>query len=263
MKETLRSLIVTILTMEARAVVKRYKPRIVIVTGSVGKTSTKDAIYTALSAKYFVRRSEKSFNSDIGAPLTILGVPNGWSNPLQWIRNILDGLLLILIRAPYPEWLVVEVGADRPGDISRSLAWLQPEVVVATRFPAVPVHVEFYDSPEAVQEEELAPLRWLKPGGVAVVNGDDEIVRAAHVPEGVEKRVFGLIDTSDVHANKIRSLTWKGMPCGTSFDVHIGKERAHVSLDGAAGGEANKKEFMEIDNFLAFSISHEKWTKIG
>lgn len=235
MKETLRSLIVYILTIEARAVIKRYKPRIVIVTGSVGKTSTKDAVYTALSAKYFVRRSEKSFNSDIGAPLTILGVPNGWSNPLQWIRNILDGLLLILIRAPYPEWLVVEVGADRPGDISRSLAWLQPEVVVATRFPAVPVHVEFYDSPEAVQEEELAPLRWLKPGGVAVVNGDDEIVRKAHVPEGVEKRVFGLIDTSDIHANKVRWLTWKGMPCGTSFDVHVGKERAHVSLDGAAG----------------------------
>lgn len=235
MKETIRKAVVTILTWEAKAVLRRYKPRIIVVTGSVGKTSAKDAIYTALAANHFVRKSEKSFNSDIGAPLTILGVPNGWSNPVQWIRNILDGLLLILIKAPYPEWLIVEVGADRPGDISTSLAWLKPEVVVATRFPAVPVHVEFYDSPEAVQAEELSPLSWLRPGGIMVGNADDDIVKNATVPEGVEKILYGVDEDATVRCSKIKFLTWKGMPSGMSFDVHIGKERARVTLDSLVG----------------------------
>ena len=97
LKESVRRLIVSVITFEARMVLKKYKPRIAVISGSVGKTSTKDALYATLSERFFVRRSEKSYNSDIGVPLTILGVPNGWSDPLRWIRNMFEGLILILI----------------------------------------------------------------------------------------------------------------------------------------------------------------------
>lgn len=235
MKEFIRRCVVKILTLESKAVVRKYRPRIVVVTGSVGKTSSKDAAFTALSAQYFVRRSEKSFNSDIGAPLTVLGIPNGWSNPVRWLRNIIDGIFLIIMRAPYPAWLIVEVGADRPGDISKSLSWLKPEVVVATRFPATPVHVEFYDSPEEVQREELAPLSWLKPGGIAVINADDEVLQNATVPDGVEIVRYGIHENADVRALRIKITATKGVATGISFDVSHRGEKVHITLRSVVG----------------------------
>ena len=95
MKAYLRKVIVKILELEARAVLKKYKPKIVAVTGNVGKTSTKDAVFTVLSKFFYVRKSEKSFNSEIGIPLTILGRENAWNNPLLWFQNIVHGFVLI------------------------------------------------------------------------------------------------------------------------------------------------------------------------
>src|SRR3989344_3802688 len=129
MKLFLKQILISILKLEAKLVLKKYKPKIVAITGSVGKTSTKDAVYAALSKFYFVRKSEKSFNSEIGLPLTILGVPNGWSNIFLWIKNIIHGLELILTREDYPEWLVLEIGADKPGDIKSVAKWLYADVV--------------------------------------------------------------------------------------------------------------------------------------
>lgn len=235
MKETFRRLVVWLLKLEAQAVIRKYQPKIIVVTGSVGKTSAKDAIYTALEPHYFVRKSEKSFNSDIGAPLTVLGVPNGWSNPLTWIRNLIDGAMLILLNVPYPEWLIVEVGADRPGDISVSLAWLKPLIVVATRFPAVSVHVEFYETPEDVQREELAPLYWLRPGGIFIGNADDDFITSAEIPEGIEVVRYGIAPKAHVRAQRVKELTHAKMPRGIAFDVTLGTEKAHVTLDGVVG----------------------------
>ena len=68
--------IISILNIESRLVLKKYKPPIIAVTGSVGKTSTKNAIYAVLaSTGDHVRKSEKSFNGEIGFPLTVLGLP--------------------------------------------------------------------------------------------------------------------------------------------------------------------------------------------
>lgn len=117
MKSILKSLIKNILVLESRIILKKYKPYIIAVTGSVGKTSTKDAIYTAISSNFKVRKNEKSFNSEIGVPLTILGVQNAWSDPIGWLKNIFHGLELIFFKHDYPEYLIVEVGADHPGDI--------------------------------------------------------------------------------------------------------------------------------------------------
>ena len=83
MKTTLKKIVVKVLTWQARIVLVRHRPKIIAITGSVGKTSAKDAIFTVLSKFKTVRKSEKSFNSEIGLPLTILGLPNGWNNPFM------------------------------------------------------------------------------------------------------------------------------------------------------------------------------------
>ena len=109
MKSIFKKIIAAIIKLEAILIIKKYKPQIVAVTGSVGKTSTKDAIFAVMSSSFFVRKSEKSFNSDIGIPLTILGCQNAWFNPIGWIRNIIIGLELIIFKCNYPEWLIFEV----------------------------------------------------------------------------------------------------------------------------------------------------------
>src|SRR3989344_7244952 len=146
LKQYLKSLVVSLLTCEAKLVLKKYHPRIVAITGTVGKTATKDAVATALSAFFSVRKSEKSFNTEIGVPLTILGLSNPWSNPFRWLSALLKGFFLVLPTndkrqtANYPQWLVLEVGADKSGDISSLGTWLRPDIAVITRFAEVPVH---------------------------------------------------------------------------------------------------------------------------
>lgn len=177
-KSLFRHFIVVTLRLEAILILRRYRPKIVAITGSVGKTSAKDAIALALRATNIVRESPKSYNSEIGVPLTIIGVPNAWHNPLNWSKNILHGLRLIIFRTPYPEWLILEIGADRVGDIRSLGRWLNPDIAVLTSLPSVPVHIEFFPSPEALFVEKGSLLSSVKKGGTIIINEDDERVRA-------------------------------------------------------------------------------------
>lgn len=233
-----------ILRVLAHAVVRKYKPRIVAVTGSVGKTSAKDAIFAMLRERYHVRASEKSFNSEVGLPLTILGLHTAWGNPLRWMLNIVDGLVLLLLPAKYPEWLVLEVGADRPGDISSLSRWLPVDVAMITRLPEVPAHVEFFDSPEAVIEEKASLIDALKPGGTLLLYADDKRTR------GLEQRLpapdariitFGFAPDAEVRGSDFeveREDNGAHWPVGMRATLHVGEEAASVSVLGAIGPHA-------------------------
>ena len=109
------------LALMARAVLRRYQPVVIMITGSVGKTSTKDAIAAVVREQFYMRASEKSYNSEFGVPLTILGAKNPWAHPMYWIRTFFEGWKLLLLANHYPKVLVLEVGADRPGDLARIL----------------------------------------------------------------------------------------------------------------------------------------------
>jgi UDP-N-acetylmuramoyl-tripeptide--D-alanyl-D-alanine ligase len=155
-----KSIVVRILRAEAKAVIHRYKPKIILVTGSIGKTSTKDAVFAVLSKFYHVRKSEKSYNSEIGIPLSILGLETGWQNPFIWIKNFFSGaLLLVRKNKAYPEWLVLEVGTRKPGDIKMSVGWLKADIVILTAIGTTPPHIEFYKSLQhLVEEKNIYPL---------------------------------------------------------------------------------------------------------
>src|SRR3989344_3018306 len=152
MKIFLKSIVVSILTWQARAVLRKYKPKIVAVTGSVGKTSAKTAIAAACSSR-FVRASLRSYNSELGVPLTILGETSGFNNPFRWLAVIFSGIGQVLFNNPYPEILVLEVGADRPGDIKKIAEWLKPDVAVMTALGTTPAHVEFRSEERRVGKE--------------------------------------------------------------------------------------------------------------
>src|SRR3989344_3343177 len=132
MRTPVKKTISFILQVESRLVLAKYKPKVVAITGSVGKTSTKDAIYTVMSHGFYVRKSEKSYNSELGLPLTVLGCANAWNNPLLWLKVFLKGAWLVLWPHKYPKWLVLEVGVGKPGDMKKTASWLKTDAVVIT-----------------------------------------------------------------------------------------------------------------------------------
>lgn len=221
MKSTFKDIIVHILTWEAKMVLRRYKPRIVAITGSVGKTSTKDAVYTALAPYTHVRRSEKSYNSEMGVPLSILGLPNGWTNPFLWAKNIIEGFWLIIFPHKYPEWLVLEIGADKPNDIKSISKWLKPHVVILTRFPDVPVHIEFFESKEHVIAEKTSLAESMRSDGLLIVNGDDPVVAALGGKFGAKTISYGFGDALAVRATQMKFSYVDG---GEGYRIPKGRE---------------------------------------
>ncbi|MEA2112740.1 MAG: UDP-N-acetylmuramoyl-tripeptide--D-alanyl-D-alanine ligase [Patescibacteria group bacterium] len=252
MKKIFKKIIVWILRTEAKLVLKKYKPKIVAVTGSVGKTSTKDAIYTALSSAFFVRKSKKSFNSEIGVPLTILGCQNAWSNPLSWTKNILTGLGVILLKNHYPKWLVLEVGADAPNDIEDIACWLKPDIAVLTKFATVPVHVEFFKSPEDLMNEKKKIIKYLKKDGILVLNGDDEKMQTIEVPEGVRRILFGLNDNSEIRGVGYQVVYEESKPAGITFKIDYAGKSVPVVLPGILG------EHQVLPSLAAIAVSVSK-----
>ncbi len=225
MKQILKNIVVAILTFEAKILLKRKKPTIIAITGSVGKTSAKDAIYTVLKEHVHARKSQKSFNSELGVPLSVLGLGTGWSNPITWFRNIVDGALIALFSREYPEVLVLEMGVDRPGDMKNLMDWAQPDIVVLTRLPDVPAHVEYFSTPEEVIAEKMHLVHALKPEGVLIYNNDDEKIREA--VKDVRQQSFGFSRYSPSHfTTSADEVIYKDdKPVGVECTLaHIGEE---------------------------------------
>jgi len=241
--QIIKKLIIAILLWESKVIIKKYKPFIIAVTGSVGKTSTKDAIFAVVKnhAK-FARKSEKSLNSDIGLPLTIIGVPSAWRSPGGWISNIMAGLRLILSRKEYPDCLVLEIGADHPNDIRSVARWLQPHIAVITKVSRTPVHVEFFSSPEEVFEEKASLAESVRPGGSLVLFADDEKVMS--IAERVkEKNVsvisFGTSEQADVRGSDAEVAYSVGavgkFPVGMKFALFLNGNASHVTVKNILG----------------------------
>lgn len=231
----LKKIIVAVLTWEARAVLARHKPQVIAVTGSIGKTTTKDAIFAAVAeGGLYARKSEKSFNSELGVPLTILGCENAWRNPFLWVWNMVRGLGVIF-SSSYPAWLVLEVGADRPGDINRIARWLRPDIAVLTGVPDVPVHVEFFESPRAVVREKRQLVTHLKPGGRVVINGDDANVRSVRQEFRGASVTFGLNPDNDYAASHYEVTYADGLPAGIRFRLEHEGSSIPIAVEGALG----------------------------
>jgi UDP-N-acetylmuramoyl-tripeptide--D-alanyl-D-alanine ligase len=231
-----KKVISTTIQFEADLVLKKYKPKIIAVTGSVGKTSTKDAIFSVMSGSFHIRKSEKSFNSDIGIPLTILGCQNAWTDPLKWLSNIWKGLDLLIFTHKYPEWLVLEVGADRPGDIKSITKWLKPDIVVITAFAKIPVHVEFFKGREEIIREKKYLVEALKHDGVLIVNGDDDdAMRMKNQSKNVSI-IYGTDKMADLVASDAKVYYENDKKVrGMTFKVSYGENIVPVVMKGSLG----------------------------
>lgn len=167
----LKHLLENLLLHKTRMIVKKHRPIVVAVTGSYGKTSVRNAIAMALGDSVRVRVASENYNNELGVPLSVLGASAPGRSPIAWLKLLFAADRLYLAsKAPF-DVLVLEYGADKPGDIGRLCDVAAPHVSVLTGIS--PIHLEFYPSIEALENEKATLLTRVHADGLAVVNADD------------------------------------------------------------------------------------------
>lgn len=250
----MHKLLQIILKLLSKAVVKKYKPLVIGITGSVGKTSTKEAIFAVLKQKFKVRRSVGSFNTEEGLPLAVLGdwtetdlsLVSKYGPPGKkiqklffWFGTIVSGLVRLIFtpRTRYPEILVLEYGADRPGDIERLIRIVRPKIGVVTALGEMPVHVEYYSGPQEVAREKSKLIKALPATGLAVLNHDDWAVFDMKDLSLAEVTTFGFDPHAAVRASDVVYFVdnGKGAGGGISFKLNYENNTVPFRLNNALG----------------------------
>lgn len=225
-----KKIIITILRLEAKLILRKFKPKIIAITGTVGKTSTKEAIFLAVSGGFLTRKSEKSYNSEFGVPLTVIGAASGWNNIFSWLLVIIKGIKVILSKGKYPEFLVLEFGVDRPKDMERTISLARPSVGIVTALSGVPVHVEYFQGPEDLAEEKGKLIESLDENGWAVLNGDDNAALSLRKKTKARVITYGFGDSLDITASN-----YKMNKEGISFKINYQGSIVPVKLPGIYG----------------------------
>src|SRR3989344_2887023 len=234
-KEKFHQRLQSILRRLAIWTIQKYQPGIIAVTGSVGKTSTKEAIYTVLKKHRKVRRNSGNFNNEIGVPLTILGDWDKIAGKYFWLKVIAVSLLRLVFRLKYPELLILEYAADKPGDIKYLLEIAKPQIGLITTIGDIPVHVEFYSGPEAVAREKAKIIESLSATGFAILNYDDETVFNLRDRTRAHIMYYGFGDGATIQITNFEVRMDGDCPGGISFKLNYGGNFIPVRLDGCFG----------------------------
>ena len=193
----MRKLIEKILYFLAQKIVKKYKPKVIGITGSIGKTSTKEAIYLVLRDKFDTRTNIKNYNNELGVPLTILGAETAGRSIFKWIAVIFKGLKLWLFHDKnYPKLLVLEMGADHPGDIKYLTEMAACTVGVLTH--VAPVHLEFFKTLDGVYKEKKNIISHLKVENFAIINADEDWIEKAKEETKAKVISYGFSEKADL-----------------------------------------------------------------
>jgi UDP-N-acetylmuramoyl-tripeptide--D-alanyl-D-alanine ligase len=188
----------------ASAVRRLWGKPLIGVTGSTGKTTTKEAVAHVLSTRFRVLKSEGNFNNHFGLPLMLLKIE------------------------PEHDLAVIEMGMSHAGEIAALAKIAQPEIGVVTN--VAPVHLEFFDSVASIARAKYELIEALPAGGTAILNGDDEYVSQFGRDFRGKVVLYGLRASADVRAENIQPQGSEG----STFDIVVGgcRERAVLHLVG-------------------------------
>lgn len=189
----------------------------IAVTGSVGKTTTKDLLAGCLASTFRVAASERSFNNELGLPLTLLGAPEA------------------------PEWVVLEMGVRREGDIERLAEVARPDVGIVTRVEMA--HVEYLGDLHGVARAKSELVAALPASGVAILNADDRRVDAMAPLSACPVLRYGIDADADVRADDVtvdrdlRARFRLSSPWGRA-EVRLGLHGVHQVANALAAASA-------------------------
>jgi UDP-N-acetylmuramoyl-tripeptide--D-alanyl-D-alanine ligase len=184
----------------AGAMRKLWGKPLVGITGSAGKTTTKEAVAHVLASRFRVLKSEGNFNNHFGLPL-----------------------MLLKLEAEH-DVAVIEMGMSHAGEIRALAKIARPEIGVVTN--VAPVHLEFFDSIAGIARAKYELIESLPASGIAVLNADDEYV--SQFGRGFKGKVilYGMKATAEVRGENVRTRGAEG----SEFDVVLAGEREHARL---------------------------------
>jgi UDP-N-acetylmuramoyl-tripeptide--D-alanyl-D-alanine ligase len=192
----------------ARFAADRVRPLVVAITGSNGKTSTKEMLAAALGRRYNVLHTSGNLNTETGVPLTMLRLE------------------------PEHTALVLEMGLQKPGDISRLVELAQPSIGIITNIGIV--HIEFFASQDELAESKGELVKGLPESGLAVLNADDKYfdLLAGMTPAGVVS--FGFAG-GDYRVESYQALPERGSTFSVrGIDVRLALEGRHQAMNAVA-----------------------------
>jgi UDP-N-acetylmuramoyl-tripeptide--D-alanyl-D-alanine ligase len=195
----------------AQTVITNWQGDVVAITGSVGKTTTKEMVAAALSQNNRVIKTTGNLNNHYGLPLSILKMESD-----EW-------------RASEFDYAVLEMGMNHKGEIAALTKIAPPNVAVIT--VVAPAHLEFFTSVDEIAEAKAEMVSGIVPGGLAVLNADDErVAKMATMRLDIVSRTFGIDHDADVMARDIKTDSI----CESSFTLVTprGQTKARVSLAG-------------------------------
>lgn len=258
-----KNILIFLLKALAQATLRRHKPLVIGITGSVGKTSAKEVIYTVLRDKFSVRRNIKNYNNEIGVPLTILGQETGGRSLWRWLQIFLVGFFEIFYTKNYPKILVLEMGADKIGDIAYLTGFVKCYAGIVTAVGEIPVHVEFFQSADQVAKEKAGLVQGLDKDGWAILNYDDERVRSMARKTSAKIFTYGFSEQADLHASNFEqrldnlseaTLSFKVDYQGSNVPIRLrhiyARHQVYSILAGVAAGLIFKMNLVEIAEAL-------------
>ena len=197
MKSVFRFVITKILSVKAKNHLKKNRIQVIAVTGSIGKTSTKEAVYHILKKKFQIYKSSQGFNTELGISLAILHQEkSGFSSAKSWLA-----ILKKIFTDKTPETaqkIILEMGADKPGDIKKLIRIAKPQIGIVTNVN--PVHLgkgQFKDM-EDIKKEKNSLIRNMGSNCVAILNFDDPLVKSMET--GAHKISYGQTEGVAVRA---------------------------------------------------------------
>jgi UDP-N-acetylmuramoyl-tripeptide--D-alanyl-D-alanine ligase len=196
-------------------------PLVVAVTGSNGKTSTKEMIAAILARRFNVKRTVGNLNTETGVPLTMLALE------------------------PHHTALVLEMGMQRSGDIARLVALARPSVGVITNIGTV--HMEFFKSREELARAKGEMVAGLPEHGIAVLNADDQFYPLLVAMTAARVMSFGVVK-GDFRAEGFRALTGGGSQFSVrGVEVRLGLEGRHQALNAVAALAVGASEGVPLE----------------
>lgn len=173
----------------------KHKPTLIVLTGSVGKTSTKLAIATILSESRRVRTHNGNHNTHLSAPTAILGIeyPDDIKSIKAW-REVFKAAKLRIDGEKDVDVIIQELGTDTPGDIAQFGKYLKPDIAVVTAVS--PEHMEFFKTIQTVAAEELKVTEF---SAYSVINRDDVSAEFADLAHTSSLTTYGLGATAEYY----------------------------------------------------------------
>ena len=219
----------------AKAHVAGFEKLLIIgITGSVGKTSTKELLFEIMQQRYHVHKNKGNYNSEIGMPLTALELAHGH------------------------EVAIFEMGFYVPGDIDFLCDIAPPKIGIVTNVGKV--HAERAGSQEEIARGKAELVHNLPEDGVAILNFDDSLVRAMADETKAQVLFYGFTSEADIYASNIKGLGLQGMRFdmhykNESMSIHIpilGRHSVQTALSAAAVGFSLGMSWNEIVRGLSF-----------